>query len=360
MKYVICKFLFFAFLKLPDSFFKALFNIVFPIYKALHKKRAYGRVEKHLAAASLYIKEKRAETEAFSKELPVEAICAQQVFKGIFWNAIDSYRGLARLPRTTEHLIFENESIIREALAKGPVAAISIHQGAFEILHRSLCRYSSNVHLVTDTLKNGELRRIIQELRSDKNLTEYAPDETRKLVRNLFHTKEVSNIIHEENLSDSLSKNGILAMVVDQGKHTKGNSVTLFGQKSTLYLRLPQLVNQMGAGIVTFRTWGETGFDESGKKVRKNIIRFESYYAPSYDANSSNNCDVESRKNKSEGREIKGRAEGKIKGRDEGKIKGAPGPNFGEGLTDCIASEIEMWIAEHPEQWSWNYHGNFK
>ena len=99
-------------------------------------------------------------------------------------------------------------------------------------------------------------------------------------------------------------------MVYDQGKHTKGNAISLFGRPSTLYLRLPQKINQMGAGIVTFRTWTES------TPERRIVIRFESYYPPHYDK----------------------------QGRD---------------LVEDIARETERWIAEHPDQWSWNYHGNF-
>jgi KDO2-lipid IV(A) lauroyltransferase len=61
----------------------------------------------------------------------------------------------------------------------------------------------------------------------------------------------------------------------------------------------------MGAGIVTFRTWSEK------KRI---VIRFEKYYPPKFDENQ---------------------------------------------LVTEIAREVETWIAEHPEQWSWNYHGNF-
>ncbi|WP_143160397.1 hypothetical protein [Fibrobacter sp. UWEL] len=165
-----------------------------------------------------------------------------------------------------------------------------MHQGSFELLHRSLCHFSNNVHLVTDTLGDGELRKLIQELRSDPCLTEYSPDQSRELIRNLFKSE------------------GILAMVFDQGKNTKGNKVQLFGKDSTLFLRLPQLVNQMGAGIVTFRTFTKGGL--RGKIV----IRFEKYYPPKYKGD----------------------------------------------LINEIAQEVETWIAEHPSQWSWNYHGNFK
>ena len=261
-------------LRLPNVFYTILFTFVFPIYKALHTERAYGRTVRHLANAKAYIK---------------TSISARDMFKGIFWNALDSYRGLARFKSVESRIVYENEEIIREAVKHGPVAAISIHQGAFELLHRSLCRYSEHVHLITDSVGNEAFREVLKELRSDPHLTEYHPEETGKLIRDLFKTK------------------GILAMVFDQGKNTKGNTVELFGQKSTLFLRLPQKVNQMGASIVTFRTWTNT--------KRQIVIRFESVYPP----------------------------------------KSAP-----DKLIADIAKKTEMWISEHPEQWSWNYHGNFK
>ncbi|SHK78087.1 KDO2-lipid IV(A) lauroyltransferase [Fibrobacter sp. UWT2] len=261
-------------LRLPNVFYTILFSFVFPVYKALHTERAYGRTVRHLANAKAYIK---------------TSISARDMFKGIFWNALDSYRGLARFKSVESRIVYENEEIIREAVKQSPVAAISIHQGAFELLHRSLCRYSEHVHLITDSVGNEAFREVLKELRSDPHLTEYHPEETGKLIRDLFKTK------------------GILAMVFDQGKNTKGNSVELFGLKSTLYLRLPQKVNQMGASIVTFRTWTNT--------KRQIVIRFESVYPPKSDP---------------------------------------------EKLVADIAKETETWISEHPGQWSWNYHGNFK
>ena len=272
---------------MPDVFYSALFAVAFPIYKALHTKRAYGRTVRHLANAKTYLK---------------TTVSARDTFKGIFWNALDSYRGLARFKSVKNRIVYENEEIIREAVKHGPVDAISIHQGAFELLHRSLCRYSEHVHLITDSVGSESFREVLQELRSDPHLTEYHPEETGKLIRDLFHTK------------------GILAMVFDQGKNTKGNSVELFGQKSTLYLRLPQKVNEMGAGIVLFRTWTEY---EPQKRI---VIRFEKYYPPQFD---------------------KTHVDHKLQ-KDEHSA-----------LVSSIAKEIESWISEHPEQWSWNYHGNF-
>ena len=296
-KVVTYKLLFNILLRLPDFFYSFLFTIVFPIYKALHTERAYGRVVKHLEAARKYL-ETQAQGLNGAQEIncagPLQNVTARDVFKGIYWNALDSYRGLARFKSVERRIVFENEDIIKNAVAECakigmPIAGISIHQGSFELMHRILCRYSEHVHLITDSVGDTAFRDVLKELRSDPHLTEYHPEETGKLIRELFRTK------------------GILAMVYDQGKNTKGNTVQLFGRQSTLYLRLIQKVNQMGAGIVTFRTWTEK---------RRIVIHFETFYPPKYDAQ-------------------------------------------GQDIVKDIARETEHWIAEHPDQWSWNYHGNF-
>ena len=293
IEYLAYKALMHILLRLPDAFYAALFAIAFPLYKALHTKRAYGRVVKHLEAAREYM-----DKEAPEHAEPLQKATARDVFKGIYWNALDSYRGLARFKSVERRIVFENEDIIKGAVAECakigmPIAGISIHQGSFELMHRILCRYGEHVQLITDSVGDTAFREVLRELRRDTRLTEYHPEETGRLIRELFRTK------------------GILAMVYDQGKHTKGNAITLFGRPSTLYLRLPQKINQMGAGIVTFRTWTEN------TPERRIVIRFESYYPPHYDK----------------------------QGRD---------------LVEDIARETEHWIAEHPDQWSWNYHGNFK
>ena len=297
VKRIAYKAILFVLLRLPDFFYSFLFAIAFPIYKALHKERAYGRVVKHLDLARQNLADRDIDRAELAKTT------ARDVFRGIFWNALESYRGLARIKNTTDCIVYENEHIIRNAIvecaAQGkPIAAISIHQGAFELLHRSLCRYSEHVHLITDSVGDPAFREVLKELRSDKHLTEYYPNETGRLIRELFRTK------------------GILAMVIDQGKHTKGNDVALFGRPSTLYLRLPQKVNDMGAGIVTFRTWTEYENSDCLGRKKRIIIHFEKYYPPQYDKNGGN-------------------------------------------LITEIAREVENWIAEHPAQWSWNYHGNF-
>lgn len=267
-------------LRLPDIFFAILFAVIHPIYKALHMKRAYGRVIWHLEACGF----------------ADQGVTAKEVFRSLYWNGIDSYRLLARIPSATARVCYENEDILREALLQGPVVALSIHQGAFENLHRSLCRYSEHVHLITNPFKSNTLTQTLRKIRSDKNLQEYNTDQVATVLRNMFRTK------------------GILAMVVDQARDARGNTVKLFGQNTTLYLRLPQKANQMGAGIVTFRTYCETSKGFCGFKHRKHVVRFEKYYPPKYNK---------------------------------------------DALITSIAHEIESWITEHPEQWTWNYHRNF-
>lgn len=325
VKFGIYKITLHAMLRLPDFFYSFLFTVVFPIYKALHKERAYGRVVQHLESARQYsARNANAIAHKANKDCAELAkTTARDVFKGIFWNALESYRGLARFKNIEKQIVFENEHIIRDAISEcqaagAPIAAISIHQGAFELMHRSLCRYSEHVHLITDSIGDTAFRDILKELRSDPHLTEYHPDETGRLIRELFRTK------------------GILAMVVDQGKNTRGNEVTLFGRPSTLYLRLPQKVNEMGAGIVTFRTWTEYENSQNRRsysRKKRIVIRFESYYPPQYDVTHK-------------------------------PPQISPNNNIARSssesmLVTAIANEIETWIADHPEQWSWNYHGNF-
>ena len=54
LKVTTYKIILFVLLRLPDAFFALLFKIAFPIYKALHTKRAYGRVERLLQETGFY------------------------------------------------------------------------------------------------------------------------------------------------------------------------------------------------------------------------------------------------------------------------------------------------------------------
>lgn len=192
------------------------------------------------------------------------------------------------MPSALSRVRFENEQIIREALEKGiPVVAISIHQGPFEILHRSLTRYSDHVYLFTHSFPDKALTDLLHEIRLTNGLEERETETVAKTLREFFKNR------------------GILAMLIDQATEGRGNRVTLLGQQAELFLRMPLKAQSMGAGIVTFRTFRSGG---------GYTVRFESYYPP-----------------KSPEEEVSGK----------------------------IAKEVSEWIAEHPAEWTWNYHRNF-
>lgn len=323
MKLTLYKITLYFLLRMPNWLFAVLFRIALPIYKVLHQKKAYGRTVSHLQNAVSFTNSTIVERSAYNPA-NLRNCSADDVFKGIYWNAIDSYRGLMRRPCVTDRIVFENEEVLQHAMSSSrtadgnpsPIAAISIHQGPFELLHRSLCQFSDNVHLITDSVGDNATRLLLKNLRSDPHLTEYHPDELSQLLRNLF--TRPSKI--------GKKRNAILAMVIDQGRHTKGKKVTLFGQPSTLYLRLPEMVNQMGAGIVTFRTFTRPAQNKSRYKTEI-VIRFETFYPAKFNEQNSHNSFYK---------------------------------ECGTTLADCIAKEIENWISEHPSEWSWNYHGNFR
>lgn len=259
-------------LKCPDFVFKMIFALIYPIYAFLHRKSACKRVQNHLLQTG------------FSNHISV-----RDIFYNLFFNALDSVRYLSRDQKTLSRVRYENEFLIQNALSQGmPVVAMSIHQGAFEILHRSLCRYSNQVHLISETFPDKALTQTIRKLRTDPHLKEY-------------HTSEISIIFKK-----FLREKGILALLVDQAKTTKGNGITLFKKKTLVYLRLPLEANRLGAAIITFRTFREP----SGNHV----IRFENCYMP----------------------------------KTEPQI-----------LIDHFSQEAENWITQHPEQWAWNYYKLF-
>lgn len=254
--------------KLVEDF---LFILIYPIYKALHTKRAWGRVQKHLQSTGM-----------------IQKTSPRQVFYALYKNYLDGLRYLCRRPHALQSVHFENEDVIRTPLANGiPVVAMGIHQGAFEMMHRVLTRYSDHVYLFTHSFADKALTELLHDIRKTPGLEER-------------ETSSVANTLRE-----FLKNKGVLAMLVDQATEGRGNEVQVLGLPTELFLRLPLKAMAMGAGIVTFRTF---------RTAEGHTIRFENFYAP----------------------------------------KSAP-----ECTTQKIAEEISLWISEHPEQWTWNYHRNF-
>jgi len=256
---------------MPKPLEDFLFVLIYPIYKFLHQDRAWGRVQKHLQNTGF-----------------LQRTSPRQVFCALYKNYLQSLRYLCRLPKALQNVHFENEEIIRTPLASGiPVVAMGIHQGAFEMMHRVLTRYSDHVYLFTHSFPNKALTGLLHDIRKTPGLEER-------------ETNTVATTLRE-----FLKNHGVLAMLVDQATEGRGNEVQILGQPAELFLRLPLKAMAMGAGIVTFRTY---------QTASGHTIRFEKFYAP----------------------------------------KSNP-----EDVTLQIAKEVSLWISEHPEQWTWNYHRNF-
>ncbi|MEE3340574.1 MAG: lysophospholipid acyltransferase family protein [Hallerella sp.] len=258
-------------LHMPKPLEDFLFDVIYPIYKALHQKRAWGRVQKHLQNTGM-----------------IQKASPRQVFYALYKNYLDCLRYLCRLPKALQSVHFENEEIIRTPLSHGiPVVAMGIHQGAFEMMHRVLTRYSNHVYLFTHSFADKALTELLHDIRKTPGLEERETNTVANTLREFFKNK------------------GVLAMLVDQATEGRGNEVQILGQPTELFLRLPLKAMAMGAGIVTFRTF---------RTANGHTIRFENFYAP----------------------------------------KSSP-----EDVTSQIAKEVSLWISEHPEQWTWNYHRNF-
>ncbi len=234
------KIILFALLYMPKPLEIILFEIIYPIYSLSHRKRAWGRVKKHLDATGLD-----------KKTSP------RKVFYALYINYLDSLRYLCRLPKTLKKIRFEREKVIREPLANGiPVVAMGIHQGAFEIMHRILTRYSDHVYLFTHSFTDKALTQILHDIRKAPGLEERETSSVSQTIREFFKNK------------------GILAMLADQATDGRGNPVQILGRPAELFLRLPLKVQSMGAGIVTFRIFRS----EAG-----HTVRFETFYPPKSD-----------------------------------------------------------------------------
>lgn len=229
-----------ALLYMPKPIELILFETFYPIYRLSHRKRAWGRVKKHLEATGL---DKRTSP--------------KKVFFSLYTNYLDSLRYLCRLPKAIRKVRFEREEIIREPLASGiPVVAMGIHLGAFEIMHRVLTRYSDHVYLFTHSFKDKVLTQTLHDIRKAPGLEERETSSVSQTIRELFKNR------------------GILAMLVDQATEGRGNPVCILNQPAELFLRLPLKAQSMGAGIVTFRIF---------RSMAGHTVRFESFYPPKSD-----------------------------------------------------------------------------
>ncbi len=213
--------------------FSFLFELLYPIYLLkFRKERDYilGRLKK----ANLQIKPK-------------------EVYKNLFLNGLDSLRFLQNKKVPVK---FENFDLVPEL----PVVFVSIHLGAFEMLHRGLgnlvesgeLRVESFVNLVVSEFRNKRLDRFLVNLRRTRNVRIVRDFEVSMVLKKVIRNKE------------------ILAVMADQSKRG-GEYFDILGQRVPLFLKLPITANKLGASIVLFRTFREN---------REHIIRIERIYEP--------------------------------------------------------------------------------
>jgi KDO2-lipid IV(A) lauroyltransferase len=260
-----------------------IFRLLYPIYTRLHPQ-AETAVECALRGAGF------------------AGVPARDVFWNLFANALFSIQFLRRKRNAVQSVALENPEILQHELDLGrPVVALSIHLGAFEILHRSLEGFGVPVHL----------------LASDLNLSEKTHHKLRNLIYKLMNKKvkkwrgSPSVQVHAPTdamsaLSCMLAHRGILALMMDQSKDPKGTPAQLFGKERKLFLRLPIVANQKGASIVAFFTRPAN----LANPAEGHVVRFCKSFAP-----------------------------------------GTPP----EILVPELARLMEEWIAEAPAHFAWNY-----
>jgi len=208
---------------LPDFPAKILFELIYPVYLLKFKKeRDYisGRLKK----ASLQIK-------------------AKEVYKNLFLNGLDSLKFLQnkKVAVKLENFDSENE----------PAVFVSIHLGAFEMLHRVLGA-GGKINLVVSEFKNKRLDSFLINLRGTQNIKIARDFEVPQILKKVIRNKEV------------------LAVMADQSKYG-GKNFEILGQSVPLFLKLPLTANRLGASIVLFRTFRKDG---------RHVIRIEKVYRP--------------------------------------------------------------------------------
>ncbi|MCL2261566.1 MAG: hypothetical protein FWC15_09480 [Fibromonadales bacterium] len=202
---------------------KPLFELLYPIYLLkFGKERDY--IAERLKKASLQTRPK-------------------DVYRNLFFNGVDSLRYLQNKNIPVK---FENWNLVPEK----PAVFVSIHLGAFEMLHRGLIKsVESCVNLIVSEFRNKRLDNFLNSVRNVKNLN---------IVRD---TKILKHVIRNKE---------ILAVMADQSKFG-AEYFDILGQSVPLFLKLPLTANKLGASIVLFRTF---------RRGDGHVIRVEKVYEP--------------------------------------------------------------------------------
>ena len=209
-----------------------IFEIIWPVFR-FFRKSEIKRVKKHLHRANF-----------------VPNPQAKQVYGDLFYNAWDSLRYLHK-PSALPVIMRQAELLSNELAQQRPVVAISIHSGAFEILHRALTNFGVPVHLVQAMNFPAGMNQWLQKMRFHPLIQPHSPAQSPQILRKLFEKPQ------------------ILALMVDQARDVRGNEVNLLGNPSYLWLRLALKAQEMGASLVLFRTFRQNG---------QHIISFEKVF----------------------------------------------------------------------------------
>jgi len=200
---------------------KPLFALLYPIYLLkFRKERDY--IAERLKKASLQIKPK-------------------DVYRNLFFNGVDSLRYLQNKNIPVK---FENWNLMPEK----PAVFVSIHLGAFEILHRALAT-TKKINLMVSEFRNKNLDKFLNSTRKTPNIN---------IVRD---TRILKRVIRNKE---------ILAVMADQSRYG-AEYFDILGQSVPLFLKLPLTANKLGASVVLFRTF---------RQCDVHVIRIEKVYEP--------------------------------------------------------------------------------
>jgi KDO2-lipid IV(A) lauroyltransferase len=216
-----------------------LFRLVWFFFRIIQKAEVH-RVNAHLG---------------LSRISPVPS--AESIYQSMFLNGLDSLRYLLRKPQMDSRVQVLNAPLLQQLLKNNiPVVVVSIHIGAFEMLHRSLSRFDRPMNLITSHHLPNALERFLESVRSTSNLKMFRPEDSPRLLKELIRQSHP------------------VAIMIDQSRQGKGIEVPFLGRPNHLWLRFPLQANQAGATIVTVRAIRKEG---------KHIIQFENAYPPHTD-----------------------------------------------------------------------------
>jgi KDO2-lipid IV(A) lauroyltransferase len=229
---------------LPSWTERPLFELIWIVYRTVQAKEI-RRVRDHVRQSPM------------AKSLQIK-----DIYWNLFCNGLDSLRYLIQPNTLGNRVAIVHGELLTNLLALNkPVVVVSIHMGAFEMLHRVLAGFGAPVRLIVSKHLPRGIERYLHKARAVANLVTYNPGESAQLLRDL------------------LRKGGILAILCDQSRHGKGVPLPLLGRLTELWTRIPCAACSAGATVLSIRAI---------RRGRTHEIHFETLYAPETPADSLN------------------------------------------------------------------------